>query len=264
MDTADPERTGLQASARNIFLLIYARFSPASLPRWCAMSFEATKWPWSIGESTPLSPAQRLVLLTLANRHNGKTGACYPALKTIMRATGHSNTGVIDALDAAKAITVDRSRRRNTYVLNLPIGEPTSPIEPDRISEPRSPIGIVDDSINRWPSLTSSVSHARPNGEPRSHQSGNNQERTFQKDAHARPKASSISIRQRAEDAWLVVEVLARDVSIARERASPESNAAVDMLGGWYPPFRGSTPFSMTAIKQRFISAYVNAESTAP
>ena len=55
------------------------------------MSHAATHWAMQIDAPTP---AAKLVLLILADAHNGHTGECFPSLARIVKATGYSESSV--------------------------------------------------------------------------------------------------------------------------------------------------------------------------
>lgn len=59
------------------------------------MSLKAIAWAMEV---TCPSPTAKLVLLTLADAHNGHTGDCYPSLARIVKSTGLSDSGVKAAI----------------------------------------------------------------------------------------------------------------------------------------------------------------------
>lgn len=89
------------------------------------MSIKAIAWAL---ESECPSPSAKLVLLTLADAHNGHTGDCFPSLPRIVKLTGLSESGVklaIRALEAAGMVSRsvekdDSGRTRGVrYVLKM-------------------------------------------------------------------------------------------------------------------------------------------------
>lgn len=76
------------------------------------MSFEATKWAWDRIRELPNLPAtRRLVLLALADRHNGLTGQCNPSLDLLVADTGmnrHTIPSAIRDLESDQLLTVKR------------------------------------------------------------------------------------------------------------------------------------------------------------
>lgn len=82
------------------------------------MSFSATSWAWQAEVSRS---SAKLVLLALAECHNGETGLCCPSIKFISRLTGLDRKAImrgIKTLEDGGFILVDRSDgRHNRYVL---------------------------------------------------------------------------------------------------------------------------------------------------
>lgn len=71
------------------------------------MSLDATRWAWA----TPVSHGTKLVLLALAECHNGPTGLCCPSVQTIGRMTGLARTSVMEAIHSLEGVgllSVDR------------------------------------------------------------------------------------------------------------------------------------------------------------
>ncbi len=90
------------------------------------MSLEASTWAWS---ATGITSSERLVLLCLADHHNGKTGRCDPSIHTIIERTVLSEKTVQRALTALKKagfLTVERQiGKRSVYGLQIAPSEPT-------------------------------------------------------------------------------------------------------------------------------------------
>lgn len=87
------------------------------------MSTAATKWAWQ----AELPPSNKLVLLALAECHNGKTGQCNPRIETIAEMVGRSKRAIQYALkELCEAGYIQPIRRRkgarqasNQYALAL-------------------------------------------------------------------------------------------------------------------------------------------------
>lgn len=90
------------------------------------MSIEATTWAFSVR----VKSGPKLVLLALANCHNGRTGRCDPSIITLCDDTGLSKTAVHRALrdlEAAGLITATRNppkkgqrfHGRSSYTLHI-------------------------------------------------------------------------------------------------------------------------------------------------
>ena len=62
------------------------------------MSFTAIRGAFSAIKQTELSPCAKLVLLSLANRHNQETGRCDPSIETVASDMGISERSVRSAL----------------------------------------------------------------------------------------------------------------------------------------------------------------------
>ena len=58
----------------------------------------------------PVSYTQKLVLLALADCHNGITGRCDPSIQRIMKFTGLSNRAIATALQHQGMLTVLRTQ----------------------------------------------------------------------------------------------------------------------------------------------------------
>lgn len=89
------------------------------------MSHAATHWAMQTDAPTP---AAKLVLLILADAHNGHTGECFPSLARIIKATGYSESSVkyaVRDLEQAgllsRASMTDESGRTKgvKYTLNI-------------------------------------------------------------------------------------------------------------------------------------------------
>jgi hypothetical protein len=211
--------------------------------RWCgAVSFEATKWAWKV---SGITSSQKLVLLKLADQAHKTTNECFPGIASMSEETAldpKTISAALKELEKHGLIVVSRAiGRSNRY--RLPVKTTTktgggSTDETTTKNGSRPPSKAVDDHPQkRWPNLSSN-------------QSSNSSEQ-FSK-----------SVQRKAEDIWREVELLANDVSTAKERATPEANAAVDLIGGWHPNFRTAKPFDMHEIRTRLINA-VSAERTA-
>lgn len=96
------------------------------------MSIEGRRWAQQVGKRTDLSPRAKLVAaLSLAERHNGKTGMCTPGQVTIASDIGASAStaerGIADLRDAGlievqpRSKKSGRGRTSDSYVL-LPCG----------------------------------------------------------------------------------------------------------------------------------------------
>lgn len=92
------------------------------------MSHQATYWAMQVEAPTP---AAKLVLILLADAHNGHTGDCFPSIARIVKASGYSESSVkyaIRDLEQAgllsRASVTDESGRTKgvKYSLNLPEG----------------------------------------------------------------------------------------------------------------------------------------------
>lgn len=88
-----------------------------------AMSFamiDAVKW-------LKVSPTQKLLLLCLADFHNGKTGRCDPSYASIMALTGLSNRAVADAIIALRDASIlgpgGAKGSRTSYTFTIPTSE---------------------------------------------------------------------------------------------------------------------------------------------
>ncbi|WP_189435065.1 helix-turn-helix domain-containing protein [Mesorhizobium sp. M1E.F.Ca.ET.041.01.1.1] len=96
------------------------------------MSLEAYRWAWR-QQTDSLS---KLVLLCLAEHHNGTDGQCNPKVQTICRETGLGRATIFDRLERlrdAKLITVDsRNRGGNQYLLDFEKGPHHEPFEPEK------------------------------------------------------------------------------------------------------------------------------------
>lgn len=77
------------------------------------MSYDATKWAWMTIRGNPqLASTRRLLLLALADFHNGKSGQCNPSLNTLVADTGMHRTTIPDAIrDLEREGIVSVSRR---------------------------------------------------------------------------------------------------------------------------------------------------------
>lgn len=91
----------------------------------------------------PVTPTQKLVLMTLADCHNGEDNRCDPSVAYMMQITGLSNRAIADAiaaLEEANVIAVNRRHgARSSYTLtpsNQSTSEPASPVT----GEPPSPV----------------------------------------------------------------------------------------------------------------------------
>lgn len=112
------------------------------------MSHAAVAWAWTV---RGLSPAQRVVLLRLADRAQASSGRTWPSVETLAGECELSPTTVREALAdlAARAvIAVERSRgrRSNSYLLltsnpPIPDGLPGSPTHQSPTSNP--PVGPI-------------------------------------------------------------------------------------------------------------------------
>ena len=71
------------------------------------MSCAARDWAWS---QSGLTPAQRLVLLALAEHADTEGGSCFPSIGTLERMTGLSRRGVTKALEALDGRWIARER----------------------------------------------------------------------------------------------------------------------------------------------------------
>ncbi|WP_083884792.1 DnaT-like ssDNA-binding domain-containing protein [Thioflavicoccus mobilis] len=95
------------------------------------MSRAARDWAWS---RRGLTPAQRLVLLALAERANDRGDSCFPSLRQLEHVTELSRRGITKALAGLDGRLIERDRggpRRSTrYRLLL-----TVPTEDERPSE---------------------------------------------------------------------------------------------------------------------------------
>lgn len=87
------------------------------------MSFamiDAVKW-------LKVSPTQKLLLLCLADFHNGKTGRCDPSYASIMALTGLSNRAVADAIIALRDASIlgpgGAKGSRTSYTFTIPTSE---------------------------------------------------------------------------------------------------------------------------------------------
>lgn len=77
------------------------------------MSNVATNWV----NTLTLPPAQMGVLRVLADMHNGKSGVCWPSIRTICARSGYSKSTVrraINALEAAGLLVVHHRLRKDT------------------------------------------------------------------------------------------------------------------------------------------------------
>lgn len=123
------------------------------------MSLAATNWAWG---TTLKHPSEKLVLLALADCHNGRTKACFPSSSYLRKMTGLSNGSVFWALESLKKKgfigVVKRIGHSSEYVLALnnlssnwrgvlqplergsPITGDITGIEPE-INSPLPPIG---------------------------------------------------------------------------------------------------------------------------
>jgi len=71
------------------------------------VSRAARDWAWS---QSGLTPAQRLVLLALAEHADTEGGSCFPSIGTLERMTGLSRRGVTKALEALDGRWIARER----------------------------------------------------------------------------------------------------------------------------------------------------------
>lgn len=109
------------------------------------MSFamiDAVKW-------LKVTPTQKLLLLCLADFHNGKTGRCDPSYASIMELTGLSNRAVADAIIALREASIlgpgGAKGSRTSYTFTIPTSEPDSQQAVNQThnpntSEPDSPV----------------------------------------------------------------------------------------------------------------------------
>lgn len=81
------------------------------------MSLEAISWAFA----QPLPPTQKLVLLSLADHHNAKTGQCNPSIARIADRTGLGRRTIVRALaglgDADLVQKEKRTGKRSNYIL---------------------------------------------------------------------------------------------------------------------------------------------------
>jgi hypothetical protein len=160
-------RTGLGRSA------FYAAISDGLLPkpvklRCCAAPFRegpevsrgARDWAWS---RRGLTPAQRLVLLALAERANDLGDSCFPSLRQLELMTELSRRGITKALSGLDGRLIERDRggprRPTSYRLLLAV-----PTEDERPSEDVEPSSLHVGREQR--SLGNSVPVGREQGSP--------------------------------------------------------------------------------------------------
>jgi hypothetical protein len=77
------------------------------------MSFKMMDWAWK----QDLDPQAKLVLLFLADSHNGKDGRCHPSVSTIAKATGLSVSTTrrrLRDLEGRRLIATNQRRFANT------------------------------------------------------------------------------------------------------------------------------------------------------
>lgn len=103
------------------------------------MSLEATKWAWS----SAAEHSARLVLLALADDHNGATGLCCPSVPRLMERTRLGKTSVLQGIAELERLGLVRVERKNglgsRYLLAIGTGSDSGPVQiPDR-SEKRTP-----------------------------------------------------------------------------------------------------------------------------
>jgi hypothetical protein len=113
------------------------------------MSHHASTWAWA---QVGIDDGQKIVLLCLADHHNGETGRCDPSLPTIMRRCGiRAKDTVIERLRALEAgdfiETVRSPGRGNAYRLLIG-GEPVENFDrsgtPDQSKTSTGPVETVD------------------------------------------------------------------------------------------------------------------------
>ena len=122
------------------------------------MSRAARDWAWS---RRGLTPAQRLVLLALAERADEQGESCFPSLGQLERMTELSRRGITKALSGLDGRLIERDRggpRRSTsYRLLLAV-----PTDDERSSEDVEPSSLPVGGEQR--SLENSVPAGREQG----------------------------------------------------------------------------------------------------
>lgn len=96
----------------------------------------------------PVSPTQKLVLLCLADCHNGESDRCNPSYAHIMRFTGLSNRAVANALAALKMHGIldfkSRNGSRSSYQIIVKTSEPSSQLgDEDGANNHNKPVNLV-------------------------------------------------------------------------------------------------------------------------
>ena len=74
---------------------------------------------WAI-EQKQLSSNEKLVLIILANRKNGKTGRCNPSLKTLSNDCGIKKTALLTAINGLEEKNLLKIIRQREGLVNLP------------------------------------------------------------------------------------------------------------------------------------------------
>ena len=95
------------------------------------MSYEATRWAWqAVTGHHGLAATRRIVLLALAECHNGETGRCDPSLERLIQMTGlkrHTIPTSIRDLESAGLVVVSRGLgQRSSYQLQTSAENGTS------------------------------------------------------------------------------------------------------------------------------------------
>jgi hypothetical protein len=111
------------------------------------MSIKAVKWALN---AQNLSHIKKLVLITLAECHNEKTGKCFPSQQYIAEIIGQSDRSVRSHLGALEAdgfferkhqYDAKWHRDRDVYILNFEISEPTGKHVSGSLPENMFPVG---------------------------------------------------------------------------------------------------------------------------